>query len=74
MCDTNFIKNLTLIPSNNCKSLCVSLFRSDGELFKIPLTMLTDGEANKVRDFISLLESFRTCECRMGVSCSKHKR
>lgn len=74
MCITNTIKNITLIPLSDQKTVGLTIFRSDGEMFKASISLLTLNEANKVRDLIGLIESLRSCECKLGVACEKHRR
>jgi hypothetical protein len=73
MCTTRYINNLfAAIPSSPSGAVQVSMKRSDGELFTARLTMLTDGEAEKIKNLLNYFEELRTCSCTKDSVCGKH--
>lgn len=74
MCKTNFIKSLFPSIVGNGHTVMTSINRSDGQVFKTSITLLTKDEAIKVKDLIQLVEELRTCDCGDGLSCQKHRR
>lgn len=73
MCNTNYIQNLfSTIPQTPAGRIQVSMKRSDGELFTANITLLTNGEAEKVNKLLNYFEELRTCSCTKYTVCEKH--
>ena len=74
MCHTNYIQTLfSTIPSSaQSNKVQVSMRRSDGELFIVNITLLSENEAEKVNKLINYFEELRTCSCTKHTVCKKH--
>lgn len=74
MCKTNTIKGLFTSVVGNNKTIITTISRSDGQMFRASINLLTEDEATKVKDFVQLIDELRTCECRDRIICEKHRR
>ena len=78
MCETRYISSIFAATPSTSSGITqtgavnVSIKRSDGELFTARLTLLTDGEAEKIKHLLNYLEELRTCSCTKDTVCEKH--
>lgn len=74
MCETKYISSIfaSLPVSAQNNIVQISIKRSDNELFNTRLTMLTDKEAERVKNLFDYIEELRTCICTKFTVCDKH--
>lgn len=71
MCQTKFIKGIS-VPAINSNFVLAQVWRSDELIVEFRTKLLTQGEAETIRNFLLLIEDFRTCDCKQGKFCKKH--
>lgn len=58
---------------DSTNKLRISAYRSDMVPFFVAVELNGDHDADRICKAISILESFRTCDCINGAYCVKHE-